>query len=65
MWEDEMNMTERFEEIFEAVCLEHDCASYDSELMDEVEDHIADEFGVSIIESEEYRTWYNAMAEDL
>lgn len=66
---EEMTLVERFDEIFWEVGHEHDCEEwyeiFDSELFDEVTEKIADEFGVSVIESEEFTEWVNEMAEDL
>lgn len=61
-------MYERFEELFDEVMEEMDCAWYelfDSEEFGEVERRIVAEFGEEVLSSEEYEAWLEEMSMEL
>lgn len=65
---DEMMMEDLFEEVLAEIAEAHDCEWWevvDSDLWAEVQERIADQCGVSVIESDEFIAWEAQLAEDL
>lgn len=62
------NLVEGFEKIMEEIENKYNKAwyeVYDSELFEEVENNIVKEFGASVLNSNEYNEWEQAMYWDL
>lgn len=66
---EEMMMEELFEEALADVAEAHGCEGwwevYDSDLWHEVMELLADRYGVSVLESDEFVAWEAQLGEDL
>jgi len=66
---EEMMMEELFEEVLGEVMEAHGCEGWwevvDSDLWHEVMEQIADRYGVSVLESDEFIAWEDQLMEDL